>query len=81
MFDFAHVSCLILVGNDSKLSKVRDVHNKKLHNLGLEKRYESHDPDKIVLNSSSYDLSDLEKRLLGKGLNYALPLVKLNYGD
>ena len=81
MFDFAHVSCLILVGNDSKLSKVRDVHNKKLHNLGLEKRYECHDPDKIILNSSSYDLSDLEKRLLGKDLNYALPPVKLNYGD
>ena len=81
MFDFAHASCLFLVGNDSKLSKVRDVHNKKLHNLGLEKRYECHDPDKIVLNSSSYDLSDLEKRLLGKGLNYALPPVKLNYGD
>ena len=27
MFDFVHVSCLVLVGNDSKLSKVRDVHN------------------------------------------------------
>ena len=49
--------------------------------MGLEKRYECHDPDKIVLNSSSYDLADLEKRLLGKGLNYALPPVKLNYGD
>ena len=34
IFDFAHVSCLFLVGDDSKLSKVRDVHNKKLHNLG-----------------------------------------------
>ena len=30
IFDFAHVSCLLLVGNDCKLSKVRDVHNKKL---------------------------------------------------
>ena len=34
IFDFAHVSCLFLVGDDSKLSEVRDVHNKKLHNLG-----------------------------------------------
>ena len=81
IFDFAHVSCLFLVGNDSKLSKVRDVHNKKLHNLGLENRYECHDPDKVIFNYSSYKLSDLEKRLLAKGLNYALPPIKLNYGD
>ena len=81
IFDFAHVSCLFLVGNDSKLSKVREVHNKKLHNLGLENRYECHDPDKVIFNYSSYKLSDLEKRLLAKGLNYALPPIKLNYGD
>ena len=52
IFDFAHVSCLFLVGNDSKLSKVRDVHNKKLHNLGLENRCECHDPDKLIFNYS-----------------------------
>ena len=38
IFDFAHVSCLFLFGNDSKLSKVREVHNKKLHNFGLGSR-------------------------------------------
>ena len=81
IFDFAHVSCLFLVGNDSKLSKVRDVHNKKLHNLGLENRYECHDTDKVIFKYSSYKLSDLEKNLLAKGLNYALPPIKLNYGD
>ena len=81
IFDFGHVSCLFLVGNDSKLGKVRDVHNKKLHNLGLENRYECHDPDKVIFNYSSYKLSDLEKRLLAKGLNYALPPTKLNYGN
>ena len=63
ILDFAHVSCLFLAGNDSKLSKVRDVHNKKLHNLGLENRYECHDPDKVIFNYSLYKLSDLEKRL------------------
>ena len=80
-FDFAHVSCLFLVGNDSKLGKVRDVHNKKLHNLGLENRYEYHDPDIVIFNYFSYKLSDLEKRLLAKGWNYALPPMKLNYGN
>ena len=75
------ISCLFLVGNESKLSKVIDVHNKKLHNLGLENRYECDDPDKVIFNYSSYKLSDLEKRLLAKGLNYTLPPIKLNYGD
>ena len=62
------------------LSKVRDVHNKKLHNLRLENRYDCHDPDKLIFNYSSYKLSDLEKRLLAKGLNHALTSTKLNYG-
>ena len=62
------------------LSKVRDVHNKKLPNLRLENRYDCHDPDKLIFNYSSYKLSDLEKRLLAKGLNHALTSTKLNYG-
>ena len=66
IFDFAHVSCLFLVGNDSKLSKVRDVHNKKLHNLGLENRYECHDPDKVIFNYSSYKLLDLDEKTISK---------------
>ena len=79
--DFAYVSCLFLVWNDSRLSKVWHVHNKKLHNLGLKNRYECHDPDKVIFNFSSYKLSDLEKRQLAKDWNYALPPIKYNYGD
>ena len=57
-------SCLFLVRNESKLSKVRDVHNKKLHNLELENRCKCHEADKVIFNYSSCKLSDLEKRLL-----------------
>ena len=78
---FAHVSCFFLVGNEFKLGKVRYMHNKKLHNLGLENRFECHDPDKVSFNYSLYKSSDLEKILLAKGLNYALPHIKLNYGN
>ena len=67
-----------MIGNDSKLSKV---HNKKIHNLGLGNRYDCHDPDKVIFNYLSYQLSDLVKRLLAKGLNYTLPAIKINYGD
>ena len=49
--------------------------------MGLESKYECHDLDKVVFNYSSYKLSDLEKRLLAQGLNYALPPIKLNYDD
>ena len=52
IFDFAHVLCLVLVGNESKLSKVSDLHNKELHNLRLENRYGCHDPDKVIFNNS-----------------------------
>ena len=34
LFDFAHLSCLFLVGSDSKLVKIKQVHYKKLHALG-----------------------------------------------
>ena len=54
---------------------------KKLHNLVLEDRYDCHDPDKVIFNYSSSKLSNLEKRLLAQGLNYALPPLKLNYDD
>ena len=49
--------------------------------MRLENRYECHDPDKVILNYSLYKLSYLEKRLIAKGLNYALPPIKLNHGD
>ena len=49
--------------------------------MGLKNSYECHDLDKVIFNYSSYTPSDLEKRFLAKCLNYALPLIKLNYGD
>ena len=49
--------------------------------MGLVKKYECHDPDKVIFNYSTYKLSDLEKRLLANDLNYLLPPIKLNYGD
>ena len=48
--------------------------------MGLENKYEHHDPNKVIFNYSSCKLPDLEKAF-AKGLNYALPLIKLNYGN
>ena len=37
------------------------------------------DPEKISLNFSKYELSDAEKKLLAKGLNFSLAPTQLNY--
>ena len=82
IIDFAHICCrLFLVGNDKKITKVKEAHCKKLKNLGLVSPVRSRNPDKIIINHSSYQLSDIEKTVLAKGLNFALPPKKLNYAD
>ena len=81
IFHFAHVSCLFLVGNTPSLVKLATYIIRISITWALENRYECRDPDKVIFNYSSYKLSDLEKRLWANGLNYALPTIKLNYGD
>ena len=49
--------------------------------MSLASPVRSHNPDKIIINHSSYQLSDVEKTILAKGLNFALPPKKLNYAD
>ena len=38
-------------------------------------------PSKVIFNFSKYELSDCEKRLLAKGLNFSLPPKYLDYAD
>ena len=40
-----------------------------------------HDPEKVVSNFSKYQLSNAEKELLAKGLNFCLAAKQLNYAD
>ena len=79
IIDFTHVICLFLTKNDRKLAHHQNIHSKKLFNLGLEVSKVSHDPDEIIFNYSSYNLSKSEKSLLCKGLNFAIPPDKLEY--
>ena len=81
IIDFSLIYCLFLVGNDKKITKIKETHCKKLKNVGLASPIRSHNPDKIIINHSSYHLSDIEKTVLAKGLNFALPPKKLNYAD
>ena len=81
IIDYTHVICLFLTQNDRKLAHHKNIHSKKLFNLGLEVSKVSHDPDKIIFNYSSHELSKSEKSLLCKGLNFAIPPDKLEYSD
>ena len=54
----------------------------KLYNLGyFERDKDSNDPDQVIHNFSSYQLSNDEKSLLAKGLNFSIPPKKLNFAD
>ena len=69
------------VKNNRMLNRVRLTQEKKLINLGLCTAAESNDPEKVIFNFSSRQLSSAEKSLLSKGLNLSIPPKKLNYGD
>ena len=41
----------------------------------------SHNPEKVIFNFSSHELSEYEKSLLCKGLNFVIPPKRLDYAD
>ena len=41
----------------------------------------SHDREKVLFNFSSHQLTEHEKSLLSRGLNFAIPPKNLNYAD
>ena len=52
-----------------------------MHALGKDSSIGTHDPDKAIFNYSSHKLSNIEKNVLARGLNFVLPPVNLNYKD
>ena len=59
--------------------------NKKLSNLVLDNSNliskTSHNPEKVIFNFSNHELSDDEKSLLCKGLNFSISSKRLDYAD
>ena len=50
IIDFSHIMCLFLVGNDKKILNVKEIHSKKLKELGMVAGLKSHDPDNVTAN-------------------------------
>ena len=80
--DLNHVCNLFWIGNDKAISKHKQIQNKKFNNIKATTLENScHDPDKIIYNFSDYKLTESEKSVLCKGLEFAIPLNKLEYAD
>ena len=80
LIDFAHVSTLFFGINDKILKSKSSVQQKKFYKLLQESKIEN-DPEKVIFNFSKYVLSDIEKKVLAKGLDFCLPPKQLKYVD
>ena len=79
---FTHIISIFTRSNDATLTKCKEVQMKKLYALGyFERDKETNDPAQVIHNFSSYELTDGEKSLLAKGLNFSIPPKKLNFAD
>ena len=78
--DFNHLSCLIEKTNTVSISRVKFVQVNKLRKLGF-----CNDNgiayDKVIFNYSSKVLTDIEKKVLSKGLMYVLSHCKPDFID
>ena len=77
--DWIHIRNTIATGNEKAITKVKVIQNYKLSELMGSQL--THDPNKVIRNYSAYVLSDQEKSLLSRGLNFAVPPKKLKYQD
>ena len=80
--DFHHVCNIFLVGNDRSIFKHQNIHDKKFCKLSNSFVGDaSHDPEQVVHNFSSHILTEAEKSVLCRGLQFALPPKTLKYAD
>ena len=80
--DFNHVCNLFLLDNDEALQKSKKIQSKKFGKLsGVSCESVSHDPDSVIYKFSSHKLTEEEKSVLPKGLQFVLPPKMLEYSD
>ena len=86
LIDFHHVLNISLISNEKELEQIKFRHLSKLKNLIPNFSWDliatsSHDPEKVIFNFSSYKLSPSDKRLLSKGLRFAIPPKQVDYSE
>ena len=83
--DFSYICSLFLVANDKSILHHDNIQKRKLKNLLeislKEVINDNHDPNKVIFNFSSYELSDVEKSVLCKGLNFSVKPKSIEYSE
>ena len=82
MVDFARYSRIINNSVQQTTTRTADIHDNKINNLRSTSRHDAGllDPDSVIVNLSAYQLSDVEKSALSRGLNFALTPPKIRKG-
>ena len=83
--DFSYICSLFLVANDKSILRHDNIQKRKLKNLLeislKEVINDTHDPNKVIFNFSSYELSEVEKSVLCKGLNFSVKPKSIEYSE
>ena len=80
LIDYVHICSKFLKSNDLKLKSDSIIQQKKFYHL-LKEKCSTQDPENVIFNFSKYVLSDCEKSLLTKGLNFSMAGKMLDYAD
>ena len=85
VLDFSYVCSFFLVANDKSILHHDNIQKRKLQNLlkisSNDIFSDSHNPDKVIFNFSSYELIDDEKNILCKGLNFSVKPGLIEYSE
>ena len=66
VLDFSYMCSLFLVANDKSILHHNNIHKRKLQNLKISSNNifsDSHNPDRVIFNFSSYKLTGDEKNV------------------
>ena len=77
--DLVCLNRVVECNTERVVKKINDAQSRKLNNLGFLNRLKPLDPSKVIFNYSNYQLSSKESNILALGLNFRLPIFKLNF--
>ena len=85
VLDFSYICSLFLVANDKSILHHDNTKKPKLKNLlkiSLNNIFsDSHNPERLIFNFSSHELTDDEKNVLCKGLNFSVKSRLIEYPE
>ena len=80
--DLVHLKTLSESENSKQLQRHENIQERKLFRLSVSTANTGKiDPDKVIFNHSDRVLTEQEKFVLSRGLNFSIPPRKLNYVD